>query len=855
MDIKDQVTTPMMKQFLEIKGEHPDEILFFRMGDFYEMFFADAERAAAILDITLTSRDGGNGIRVPMAGVPHHSSEGYLQRLIEAGERVAICEQIGDPKGKGLVAREVTRVITPGARLDSGVMGSREDNFAAALAGEAGTLGMAVADISTGYFACFQVSGERSREQLLAEFARLKPRECLLDPSLDEEDWSRDLHSLGAISFPRISERSFEEKTARRTLTRHFGTRDLAGYGCEDKSYAVKAAGALLDYLSEMQGRPPAAITGLRTYSLDDYLSLDPVARRTLEITEPLFADREGSTLLETLDGTRTSMGGRLLRRWMERPLRDIDAIERRLDAVERLVSDAFAREALGKALEGMADLERLVGRVSAETANPRDMVALREGLDRLPNFVDVLDSLSDDASWAKIAEQMDTLEDVREELGDALADEPPTAISDGGIIRDGYSDEVDELRILAADGRGWVAGLEGRERERTGIKSLKVGYNKVFGYYIEVTHPNRDLVPEDYIRKQTLVNSERYITPELKEKEADILGAQDRLAELEYAVFCALRSRIALKRERMQATTSLLARMDVFLSWAETAARRDYCRPVVDESGDLSIVAGRHPVLERTEPDFVPNDCELDPLNRAFAVITGPNMSGKSTYLRQVALITVMAQMGCFVPARSARIGRVDRIFTRIGAADDLTRGRSTFMVEMTEVADILNNATPRSLVILDEVGRGTSTFDGISIAWATCEYLRLSPGLGCRTLFATHYHELTRLAEFCPGVFNCSVAVREDGEDVVFLRKVVPGPSDESYGIHVARLAGLPRAALGRAREILDGLEEISAVPEVIGEVSDSPYLEEMRGATTLQQASLFADSGAGGGGANDG
>ena len=846
MDIKDQVSTPMMKQFLEIKDAHPEDILFFRMGDFYEMFFEDAERAAGILEITLTSRDGGNGVRVPMAGVPHHSAEGYIKTLIEAGERVAICEQIGDPKAKGLVERRVARVITPGARLDSGVMGSRRDNFAAAIAGDGDVLGMAVADISTGYFACVQVEGPGSEDLLLGEFARLAPRECLVDPGLREDSWRNRLARVGVLSFPRVETRAFGEVAARRTLTEHFGTRDLAGYGCEHRGQAVRAAGALLSYLGEIGGAAPAAVTGLRTYDLGDFLILDPVARRTLELTEPLFSDRRGSTLLEALDRTRTSMGGRLLRRWMERPLKDIGAIEERLDAVQCLVDNGMGREALGEALKGVADLERLVGRISAGRANARDMVALRDGLDRLPAVAEALRGLADRGVWEEIADRMDPLEDIRETLELAMADDPPVSLTEGGLIRTGYDPEVDTLRERAARGREWVAGLEARERERTGIKSLKVGYNKVFGYYIEVTHPNHDLVPEEFIRKQTLVNSERYITPELKEKEADILGAQERMGELEYAVFLRLRSEVAAERRRLQATAATLAQVDVLLSWADTAVRYDYCRPVIDETGDLSIVDGRHPVLERTEEDFVPNDCQLDPLNQAFMVITGPNMSGKSTYLRQVALITIMAQMGSFVPAREARIGWVDQIFTRIGAADDLTRGRSTFMVEMTEVADILNNASGRSLVILDEVGRGTSTFDGISIAWSTCEYLRYAPGLGCRTLFATHYHELTRLAHFCPGVINCSVAVREDGEDVVFLRKVVPGPSDESYGIHVARLAGLPPSTIGRSREILDGLERISALPEVVAEMADSPHLDAMRGERGFKQSSLFGGKG---------
>ncbi len=818
MGRKDEVSTPMMKQYLGIKESHPEEMLFFRMGDFYEMFFEDAESAARLLDIALTSRDGGNGVRVPMAGVPYHAAESYIQGLLEAGQRVAICEQMEEASAaRGLVRREVVRVITPGARMDAAVMGSKRDNLAAAVAGSGDSLGMAVADISTGYFACVQVDGPDAQRRIAGEFARHGPRECCIDPGVTGGEALREgLTEAGPLHFAEMDDWVFDEDRCEEILRDHFGVSNLAGFGCDGRPQAVRAAGGLLHYLRDTQRNALRQIVTLQTYSVEDHLIIDPVARRTLELTAPLFSDREGGTLLEALDRTETPMGGRLLRRRMERPLRDPGAIGRRLDGVEALVGDPVSRDRLRESLRRIQDLERLAGRISYGTATPRDMAALRGSLARIPGVLDALSDMpqacEEGSMWGELIAGTDLLEDVCEMLDTALVDEPPTGVRDGGIIRTGYDEDIDRLRRRSEEGKQWIAEMEVREREETGIKSLKVGHNKVFGYYLEVTHPNRDLVPDSYQRKQTLVNSERYVTPELKEKEALIFGAEDRLADLEYRSFVRLRERTAEEVDRLLGTAASLAQIDFLLSLALVAVHNNYCRPVVDEDLVLDIVLGRHPVLDATDIDepFVPNDCYIDCDSQAFLVVTGPNMSGKSTYLRQVGLIVIMAQMGSFVPAERARIGVVDQVFTRIGAADDLTRGRSTFMMEMTEVANILNNATTRSLLILDEVGRGTSTYDGISIAWATCEYIRRSSRLGCRTLFATHYHELTRLADRYHGVANYSVAVREKGDDVVFLRKVVPGPTDRSYGIHVARLAGLPHQVIFRARELLSGLEQ---------------------------------------------
>ncbi len=818
-DAKEQVSTPMMKQFLRIKKQHPDDVIFFRLGDFYEMFFEDARLASSVLDIALTSRDGGNDVEVPMAGVPVHAADGYLQKLVEKGHRVAICEQVEDAaEATGLVDRDVVRVVTPGTRLDAGVVGSSRDNLAAAVICLRGSWGMAVADISTGYFSCVQVEGDDADRKILGEMARHSPAECCHQPDGLSEEFTQQLDNLGHIHLRPMDEWAFAEDECRRLLKDHFEVADLGGFGCDGRPLAVRAAGALLRYLRDTQKDGLRQLTRLQTYHVEDFLVIDPVARRTLELTSSLSHERSGGTLLQTLDSTETPMGGRLLRRYIERPLRNPAQINRRLDAVQLLVDSPSLRDELRKALDNIADLERLAGRITYGSANARDLAALGNSLSKIPQVQDALQTLAYSGAelWSELAGEIDVLEDVCEEIEAALVDEPPVTLREGGLIRRGYDEEIDELRQAAEEGKDWMDNLQQQERDRTGIPSLKVGQNKVFGYYIEVTNAHKDRVPDNYERKQTLVNSERYITPELKEKEAAILGAEERLAELEYEAFAALREWVGRQVDRIQNTAAVLARADVMLSLAHAASRGGYCRPEVNDGLEIDISEGRHPMLEASDLDepFVPNDAYLDCEREALLIITGPNMSGKSTYLRQVALIVIMAQMGSYVPARRAHIGVADQVFTRVGAADDLTRGRSTFMMEMMEVANILNNATHRSLVILDEVGRGTSTYDGISIAWATCEYIRQSPRLGCRTLFATHYHELTRLAHTCRGVSNYSVAVKREGEDIVFLREVVPGPTDRSYGIYVASLAGVPDEVIRRARQLLPQLEESSEI-----------------------------------------
>ena len=869
-DPKEQVSTPMMKQYLQIKREHTDEILLFRLGDFYEMFFEDAEQAASVLDIALTSRDGGNDVEVPMAGVPYHAADSYIQKLVEEGHRVAICEQVEDAsEASGLVERDVVRIITPGTRLDEGVLGSNRDNLAAAVSSEKDIWGLAVADISTGYFACVQIDGLDAERKVLGELARHAPAECCCDLSDLDDEFNKQVENLGDIQLRDMDDWAFSFGECSSLLKEHFEVADLGGFGLEGRPLAVRAAGALLRYLRDTQKNGLLQLTALQTYHVDDFLVIDPVARRTLELTEPMLRDRSGGTLLETLDHTQTAMGGRTLRRTIERPMRQPDDIEQRLDAVQVLTEAPSLRDTLANSLSNIADLERLAGRVAYGSANARDLVALGKSLGKIPNFSDVLDELVQYSAglWMELADSLDVLEDVQNELDSALVDEPPVTLREGGLIRKGYDEEIDTIRNAAEEGKQWMEDLQKRERERTGIGSLKVGQNKVFGYYIEVTNAHKDKVPENYERKQTLVNSERYITSELKEKEATILGAEERLGELEYQVFVRLRDWVAQQVNRIQSTAEVIGWADLLYSLAHVASRNNYCRPRVDDELVIEISQGRHPMLENSSLDepFVPNDAYLDCSRESLLIITGPNMSGKSTYLRQVALIVIMAQMGSFVPADRARIGLVDQIFTRIGAADDLTRGRSTFMMEMMEVANILNNATPRSLVVLDEVGRGTSTYDGISIAWSTCEYIRQSPRLGCRTLFATHYHELTQLADICQGVVNYSVAVQKEGDDIVFLRKVVPGPTDQSYGIYVAGLAGVPERVISRARGLLPQLEESSEISLGLGEgmqsdAEESDAASDCENSFTrvreknLQQAALFEPMEDQGGGEDD-
>lgn len=799
--------TPMMKQYCQIKAQQPDAILFFRLGDFYEMFFEDAQTAARELKIALTARDGGNGVRVPMCGVPYHAAEGYISRLTDRGYKVAICEQVEDPsQARGLVRREVVRLVTPGTNLDARLLGDARNVFLAALtpagmAGSAGGHGLALVDISTGEFLMMESRDPGGWQWALDELGRYAPAELLCDEGAAER-----LRAAGGFDGPGVISVVPAEHFAggRQRLCAHFGVSSLDGFGAGDAPLATAAAGAIMAYLERTQRMNMRQIVTVRLIATGEYLALDGVTRRNLELTARLADGAKQGSLLGVLDRTVTPMGGRLLRRWLERPLVDPQAIEARLDAVEELCRDASLRAEIREALKGMYDLERLMARVAGGSANGRDLLALRASLMRLPRLL-VLLGRCRSRKLAGLTASLQGLEEPGDLIGRALADDPPVALDEGGLIRDGYDARVDELRLARREGKRWIASLEAGERERTGIKSLKVGFNKVFGYYIEVSNPNRHLVPPEYMRKQTLVNAERYVTPGLKEREEAVLTAEERLAALEYELFCALREQVARYLGAIQGAAGAVATLDVFAALAEVAASNRYVRPEISTGTEIRIEAGRHPVLEEIlgPGRFVPNDAWLDGDGRRLLIITGPNMGGKSTLARQVALIVIMGQMGSFVPAGSCRLGLADRVFTRIGAADDLSSGRSTFMVEMHEVANILHNAADRSLVILDEVGRGTSTADGLSIARAVSEYIH--DRVRARTIFTTHYHELTALEDELDGAVNLTVLVEEKGSDVVFLRRVVPGRADRSYGIQVARLAGLPAPVLERAAVLL--------------------------------------------------
>ncbi len=801
-------TTPMMQQYLKIKEENKDAILFFRLGDFYEMFNEDAVLASQELDLTLTSRDRSRPEeeRTPMCGVPYHSCEGYIARLIAKGYKVAICEQTEDPAAaKGLVKRDIIRVVTPGT-VDSSMLEGSQANYICGIYLDEESAGVCFCDVTTGRTHATAFSGAERLEHVVNELGRFSPAEAVLSPGAAAEGALRDL--LGEKFRCRAEARPaacFKLEACTRQVERQYG-REAAGQ--VPRPAALLALGGLLGYLYETQRTDLSYIKDLEYYEQGRFMELDLNARRNLELTATLRGKEKRGSLLWVLDRTRTAMGARLLRSWLERPLLSVAAIRRRLGAVEELVRDAVAREELTAVLAGINDMERLIGRVVYGSAGGRDMASLRASLERLPGLRAQLAPLTAPL-LRELAEGLDTLEDVYELLCRAIVDEPPFSVREGGFIRPGYDGEVDRLRGILSGGKNVIAEVEAREKEKTGIKSLKVGYNKVFGYYIEVSKSYYSQVPETYIRKQTLANCERYITQELKELENTVLTASDRATGLEYDLFQELRGQVGAQMGRVQAAAAAVAALDALCSLAAAAVRGRYCRPEVDESGVIEIHEGRHPVVERVLKDslFVPNDTYMGERENRVAIITGPNMAGKSTYMRQVALITLMAQIGSFVPARAARIGVVDRIFTRIGASDDLSAGQSTFMVEMTEVADILKHATGRSLLILDEIGRGTSTFDGMSIAQAVLEHC--SRRLGAKTLFATHYHELTELENTLSGVKNYSIAIKSRGDDLVFLRKIVPGGADRSYGIEVAKLAGLPEAVVKKARTILKDLE----------------------------------------------
>ena len=814
--------TPMMRQYLEIKKDNPDSILFFRLGDFYEMFDEDARTASRELDLTLTSRDHGKHAkpaeeRIPMCGIPYHASEAYIARLIAKGYKVAICEQMEDPAtAKGLVKRDIIRVITPGTVTDAACLDDKSSNFLCGIYLDERSAAAAFCDVTTGKAHLTAFSGDERVEHIINELGRFSPAEAILNDGAWAE--SRLLETLREKFHCRVErggERRFLLADAEKSIRRQFGEEALKRLPAGNPAAAM-AIGGLLSYLYETQKTDLSHINDLDYYEQGVFLELDLTARRNLELTETLRNKEKKGSLLWVLDKTKTPMGGRCLRSWLERPLLSVTAINRRSSAVAALVEATIAREELSAAMTGLGDMERLLGRIVYGTAGGRDMASLRAAMERLPEIKAQLASVKD-RRLGELAAELDVLEDLRDRIARTICDEPPFSVREGGFIRDGFDQEVDRLRHILQGGKGVIPEMEAREKEKTGIRTLKIGYNKVFGYYIEVSNSFKDQVPDTYIRKQTLVNGERFITQELKDLEHEILTASERVVALEYQLFTALREEISAAAVRIQKTAAAVAELDALVSFAAVAVRNNYCRPDVDESGVIEIQEGRHPVVERVLKDslFVPNHTFMGEKEERVAIITGPNMAGKSTYMRQVALIVLMAQMGSFVPAAHAHIGVVDRIFTRIGASDDLSAGQSTFMVEMTEVSDILHHATKNSLLILDEIGRGTSTYDGMSIARAVLEFCADKKRLGAKTLFATHYHELTAMEGTLPGVKNYNIAVKTRGEDIIFLRKIIPGGADRSYGIEVARLAGLPSTVVNRAKKILRQLEEEAGRP----------------------------------------
>jgi DNA mismatch repair protein MutS len=816
----------MRQQYLRIKKQYPETIVFFRLGDFYETFDDDAKLVARVCDIVLTSRPVGKDQRVPLAGVPYHSVEGYVAKLIQAGYKVAMVEQVGEVPARGLVDREVVRVVTPGTVVEPTLLDERRNNYLAALIVDGSAAGLAYTDITTGEFATTQFDGQNLLRLIADELDRLRPAEVVTcSPEILGFDGSGDgaaAQDVGRgplnheVSITEHARWPFDQETARQTLQEHFQVASLDGFGVAGLPLATRAAGGLLHYLAETQRSQLRQLANLRTYSIAHFMTLDPSTRRNLELTETLRRRSVQGSLLGVLDVTVTGMGGRLLRQWIAQPLLDVDRLGERLDAVGAFVSDTPTRTQMRALLKRVADLERLTSRAVQGIIRPRDLIGIRQSLEALPEIRQELEKIQEGASALQSMSSHDPCQDIAELITQAIVDEPPATLGAGGVIRPGFSSELDQILVASKDAKTWVADLEKQERSRTGIKSLKVGYNKVFGYYLEVTKANADRVPEAYIRKQTLVNAERYITPELKEYESLILNAQERMQDLEERIFQQVVEQVAAGAGRLLQIAQALAHLDVVSSLGEVALMHRYVRPTLTQDGEVHIIAGRHPVVEITQRDepFVPNDVHLTQ-DKMILIVTGPNMAGKSTYLRQVALIVLMAQIGSYVPADEAQLSLVDRIFTRIGAQDEISAGQSTFMVEMVETANLLNHATPHSLLILDEVGRGTSTYDGMSIAWAVVEHIHNHPRLRCKTLFATHYHELTQMPELLPRIANYNVAVAEEKDRVVFLRRIVPGGADRSYGIHVAQLAGLPRPVIHRAEQILEELEQEALAP----------------------------------------
>ncbi|MCD6460277.1 DNA mismatch repair protein MutS [bacterium] len=801
--------TPMMKQYNQMKQKVQGAILLFRLGDFYEMFYDDAKIASSILEITLTAREGGRTGKYPMCGFPYHAAGSYIPKLIKAGKKVAICEQVEDPKkAKGIVKRDIVKVITPGTAVDENLLNADTSNFLASLCVIKNVYGLAIVELSTGDFRVCEIDNEHD---LLSEIFRITPSELVIaETLLNDKEFSSKLKNIARCTINPYEDWMFETTSAEQRLRELLGTFTLEGFGISESSPVIGAAGAAVNFLNENLCTALDHITVIKSYSLNDYLIIDPISQRNLELLETIRPDSTGKTLFSILDFTSTSMGARLLKEWITSPLIDVDKINARLNAVEDIMQNPRILDNIEVFLKKIRDIERLISRCGFNQIYPRDVVALKESLKQIPNLKNELKNF-ESKLLKNFYDGLVELPALVDEIQKAIVDEPPATIKDGGVIKPGYNEELDKIRSVSKDGKSWMAKFQAKEMQRTGIKSLKVRYNKVFGYYIEVTKTNLDMVPDNYIRKQTLSNGERYITAELKEIESQVLNAEEQIKEIETNIFSELRINILAYTNQIQVTGRTCAMLDCIVSFAKAALYFEYAKPVVNNDDKIEIINGRHPVIEAIldKGEFVPNDLMIDTESNQLLIITGPNMAGKSTYIRQAALLVIMAQTGSFIPAESAFIGVADRVFTRVGASDELGKGQSTFMVEMIETANILNNATEHSLIILDEIGRGTSTFDGISIAWAVAEYLSNTPSVRARTLFATHYHELTELENQIEGVVNYNIAVKEWNDQIIFLRKIVQGGTDKSYGIHVARLAGLPRRVINRAMEILAHLE----------------------------------------------
>lgn len=801
--------TPMMEQYFEIKNRYRHCLLFFRLGDFYELFFDDAVIGSRELGLTLTGKDWGQKERAPMCGVPFHSADSYIDKLVQSGYKVAICEQVEDPKlAKGIVKRDVIRIVTPGTVIDNEVLDENKNNYIMSIYGDSKGYALAVCDVTTGEFQTAEFTSANAEEKLFDEAARFMPAEIITNGYFLNTPCAGRIRKNLNIDLNDAGDACFAYRNAAKTICRHFDILSVDGLGLGERTFSVCASGGLLDYLYETQKNNLEHIGKITLYSTNDFMLLDVSTRRNLELTETMRENSRRGSLLWVIDKTKTAMGARLLRKWVEQPLINSADINKRLDAVEELKDDFFKREEIKDVLSTMHDFERIMGRIVYKTANARELVNLKNSIENLPQLKKILE-ISKSGYMKEIYSELDTLEDIFALIDKAIVDDPPFSVREGGMIKEGYSSEADSLLQAKRRGSDWISDMEKQEREKTGIKNLRINYNRVFGYYIEVTKSYLDLVPENYMRKQTLANCERYTTKELNDLADLILGSSDRLIDLEYNIFCDVREKVASQVNRIQYTAYITAVCDAIQSLAETAQAQDYVKPVVDDGEVIDIKDGRHPSVEKmSDGAFIANDVYLDNEDNRLLIITGPNMAGKSTYMRQNAIITILAQIGSFVPASSAHIGVCDRIFTRVGASDDLASGQSTFMVEMTEVANILNNATSKSLLILDEIGRGTSTFDGLSIAWAVMEYIADKKQIGAKTLFATHYHELTELEGKLPGVKNYCITVKEEGEDIIFLRKIKRGGADHSYGIQVARLAGLPNKVIKRSTAILKKL-----------------------------------------------